>query len=87
MGSTLLFLAYLAAQSLDITTTIVRVHEGCRENGLVKSAPAIVGFKIGGVITIASIRHPHPKMTLAPEIAGVASGIYGGVHNLGITCR
>ena len=90
-------LAALLAQSLDITTSVVKLRQGgCHEaNPTLTSVGLTTGPRIlalkGGVVaaytfTWGAERRRHPSLVTTESIVILTSGLVAGVHNLGIHC-
>lgn len=83
-----LYIAMIAAQSLDAGTTIQKMHQGCVETLWPTQRPALVAVVKGAAVTMTVvIRHSHPTLSMVVAGVGTASGLYGGIHNLQQRCR
>ena len=84
---TWLFIAFLAGQTLDHTTTAIALHRGCREVNPMLPArlgPSIaVGIALGGGTTwaLAKARKKHPKLVMAALGIGAGVRVGVGIHN------
>ena len=84
--------ALLAAQSFDVTTTVVGLNRGCRELLFPsQNAYVIIGAKSTAVaLTITLGRQSTfktaTKIAKIGAVAGVVSGVAGGAWNLRQKC-
>ncbi len=87
----LLFIAYLAGQALDTSTTVYAFRHGFTEaNPTLAWAPEkpvlFIGFKTGlgaaGVWASYSLHKKHPKAAKLALAAVAGSVWYAGLHNL-----
>ncbi len=76
---------YLLAQAADMASTAVKLHQGCRE-AIWPNAPVMYAGKASGIIVMFSIRDTHPTAAKIVSGIGIASGVYGTVHNLQQRC-
>ena len=80
-----LIIGLIAAQAFDVTTTLVALDRGCREVVWPTQNPwVLAGAKAGAVMGLV-ILAPKIKwkgLVVSIAVAGTASGIYGGVHNM-----
>lgn len=91
-------LAALLAQSLDLTTSVVKLRQGgCHEaNPAITSlglttGPRIMALK-GGVVaaytfTWGAERRRHPTAMKVDSTILLTSGLLSGIHNLSVNCR
>lgn len=82
-----LFIAFLAGQTLDGTTTAVALHRGCREvNQLIpgRVGPSIaVAVTVGGGSTfvLAKARKKHPRLVMTALGVGAGVRLGAGIYN------
>lgn len=81
-----LIVGYIVAQALDITTTAVKLHQGCRE-AVWANAPLAYAAKGAGIGLVLTLKGSHPTAVKVVSGIGIASGTYGTIHNLQTTCH
>lgn len=82
-----LLIAMLAAQSLDISTTLIGLHKGCSEQTFyLKNSAGIAAMKGSTAIalsfTLPILSKQHPKLSKGFAIGEIGSGLLGGTLNL-----
>ena len=83
-----LLAAMIAAQSLDISTTVIALHRGCQEQTYYISNPAgIVAMKGGATATLTftlpiGAKRGHQKLSKGIAWVMIGSGVLGGTLNL-----
>lgn len=90
---TFLLLYLLSGQSLDLGTTLAKLHQGCHEANPVNltTGPHITLLK-GGVMVgmtwgFEKSYTPHPTLNTALALTAGSIGFLAGAHNLGVHCR
>lgn len=81
-----LFVAFVAAQALDVSSTAVKLHQGCKEQVWPGGAAVIAGGKSAGVLLTWKLGQHHKALGVGLSVAGIGSGLYGGIHNLKQSC-
>ncbi len=92
--SHLLLVAMIAAQSLDISTTVIGLSKGCHEQTFYLQNAAQIASAKGGMTVALSfslpiLAHKNPKSAKTAAWVMIASGLGGGALNLRTmpTCR
>lgn len=78
-----LLAAYITAQSFDISTTGINLYHGCHEQVWPTQNPWVIGgVKATAVAITLPVSRKFKKVGIVIAALGIASGTYGGVHNI-----
>lgn len=85
---TWLYLGLIVAQSLDVSSTALKLHQGCREIAWPTQNIWVMGAgKSAGVYGVIMLGKKHRRIAAGIALAGIASGVLAGTHNLQQGCH
>ena len=79
----------LVGQSLDLSSTLYKFNQGCKEGNPVlnyvhiNTEPRLIGLKSGLMISFPLILKKHNRLEVLTGLVGAAAGIY----NMKVDCK